>query len=101
MSGNPNRDEEKTRPSIMISKQGKVPTDDEQTYSDYLRFKDINGLVRELGMLKYELKYFEIEINSLPKQKAQRAQKRKERTFRNICAVEQEIARRMHGRIPV
>jgi hypothetical protein len=95
------KEEDDHRPSIMFSKGGKIQTDDEQAYSDYLKFKDVSGLIRELGILKYELKYFDTEINSLPRQKSERARKRKERTFRNICAVEKEIAKRMDGRIPV
>jgi hypothetical protein len=94
-------DPDATQPSIALSKDGKIVTEDERTYSDYLKFKDVSALIRELGILKYELKFFEMEIGSLPRQNAERARKRKERTFKNICAVEQEIAKRMNGRIPV
>jgi hypothetical protein len=91
-----NNDAEYTEPSIIYSKGGKkIFSEDERIYTDYLRSKDVSELIQELGILKYELRFFEREIESLPKEKGEKAIRRRDRTFRNICAVEKEIAKRM------
>ena len=97
------KNEEDKEPVIVYSKGGKLykSKEDDDFYSDYLRFKGMTELIQELGILRYELKFFEREIASVPKEKVEKARGRKERTFKNICAVEKEIAKRMNGRIPV
>jgi hypothetical protein len=87
--------------SILWSKDGNPSNDDEKFYSDYLKFKNMTDLIQELGILRYELKFFEREIDSFPRDKVEKANIRRERTFKNICAVEKEIAKRMKGRITV
>ena len=95
-------EEDEKEPSIVYSKDTRGSTriysEDERVYSDYIKFKDMTGLVQELGILKYELTFFEREIDSLPRDKSYKARRRKERTFKNICAVEKEIGKRMNER---
>lgn len=102
LSNNKKKEEEDKEPSIVYSKDRKVWSGEEDNfYSNYLKLKGVTELIQELGILKYELKFFEREISSLPRDKTEKAQMRKVRTFKNICAVEKEIATRMKGRIPV
>jgi hypothetical protein len=95
-------EQEEKEPAIVYSNDARGSTricsEDERVYSDYIKFKDMTGLIQELGILKYELKFFEREIDSLPRDKSVKARRRKERTFKNICAVEKEIGKRMNER---
>lgn len=90
-------DDQQQEPWIVYSKD-QVYSEDEKVYLEYLKFKDVTELILELGVLKYELRSFEREIASLPRDKSKKALRRKERTFKNICAVEIEISKRMNVR---
>ena len=90
-------EDQQQEPWIVYSKD-QVYSEDERVYLEYLKFKDVTELILELGVLKYELRSFEKEIASLPREKSDKALRRKERTFKNICAVEKEISKRMNVR---
>lgn len=87
-------------PLIEYSGNWKMYIEDERVYSEHLKLKRLTQLIQEFGILKNELKFFEKEIDSRPKDKAQRARRRKDRTFEKICAVEMEIAKRMNASLP-
>ena len=87
-------------PLIVFSRNWKVYSEDERIYSEHLKLKRMTELIQEFGILKNELKFFEREIDSRPKDKADKARRRKDRTFTKICAVEMEIAKRMNASVP-
>ena len=62
--------------------------------------KHMTELIQEFGILKNELKFFEREIDSRPKDKAERARRRKDKAFNKICAVELYIAKRVNASVP-
>lgn len=87
--------------SWLVYSKDRVYGEDERAYSDYLKFKDVTELILELEILKYELKCLEREAGSFPRDNSKKARRKKERTFKNICAIEREIAKKMHDRILV
>jgi hypothetical protein len=91
-------DKDQQQESWIVYSKDQLYSEDERVYLEYLKFKDLTELILELGVLKYELKCFEREIASLPRDKSDKALRRKERTFRNICAVEKEISKRMNAK---
>jgi hypothetical protein len=92
-----NEDDDK-EPLIVYSGDWKEYSEDERVYSEHLKLKRLTELIQEFGILKNDLKFFEREIDSRPKDKADKARKRKDWTFNKICAVEMEIAKRMSVR---
>ena len=92
------KDEDQQQAPSSVYSKDQIYSEDERVYLEYLKFKDVTELILELGVLKHELKSFEREIASLPRDKSNKALWRKERAFKNICTVEKEISKRMHVR---
>jgi hypothetical protein len=92
-----NEEDDDKEPLIVYSRNWKVYSEDEKIYSEFLKLKRLTQLIQEFGILKNDLKFFEREIDSRPKDKADKARRRKDWTFTKIYAVEMEIAKRMNA----